>query len=111
MTRKKASKSTVTLPCAGFSSSSCGASSRTERMISKKAEARLRQILSQWGRALSISVEEHGAPNSFGVVELAGEFNLKKRDGYRLGRERLVELQSRVYGFTLTYAKGRFSVL
>lgn len=77
-------------------------------MISKRAEARLRQILSQWARAISISVEEHGTPNSFGVVELAGEFNLVRRDGYRLGRERLQELQARVHGFVLHYKHGRF---
>lgn len=79
-------------------------------MISKRAEARLRQILSQWARALARSVEEHGTPNSFGVVELAGEFNLTRRDGYRLGRERLQELQARLHGFVLNYKSGRFTV-
>jgi hypothetical protein len=84
-------------------------------VISKRGALKLRTILDRWSAALKHSAEEHGRPNSFGVVELAAEFNLKRRDGYRIGRTRLYELWQWLggrdrWGSAPTYEKGRFYV-
>lgn len=53
---------------------------------------------------------EHGRPNSFGVAELAGTYNLNPRDGYYL-KVRVFELWEYLGGEAwgeLSYVKGRF---
>lgn len=81
--------------------------------ISRKAEAKLALILGQWSKAIALACQEHGRPNSFGVVELASEYNLRRADGYRLGRERVRDLNLWLNvrhdgAWNITYRKGRF---
>lgn len=77
---------------------------------------RLETALRHWANAIRYESAEHGRPNSFGVLELAGEFgNLDKRDGYRIGQRYLVRLWEclggRVgWGSRPTYSKGRIYV-
>ena len=83
--------------------------------ISRRAESRFNVILLKWSRALKHAAEEHGRPNSFGVVELATEYGLRKRDGYRLGRTRTFDLWQFLggherWGSQPTYQNGRFYV-
>jgi hypothetical protein len=65
-----------------------------------------------WGKALENEIAQHGRPNSFGVMELAGEYGLRPRDGYYLGDCRLSELWERLggekFGPCPTYKRGRF---
>lgn len=77
--------------------------------ISRAAEARLLERLLTWSNALKHARKEHGTPNSFGVVELAGEYGLTKAHGYYLGFCRTPDLTSWC-GFPVEYAKGRFYV-
>lgn len=93
--------------------------------LSEAGKVKLHRILFTWTRALTKSIDEHGIPNSFGVIELAGEFNLNPRDGYRLGQTRisylhdwlLMDCSSVAYaaqfandGPKIRYRKGRFYV-
>lgn len=82
-------------------------------MISRVAEAKLRRIVGEWARALRHEAEQHGRPNSFGVAEVATEYNLTRRDGYRLGQTRRFELWQALgghagWGSCPTYHRGRF---
>ena len=83
--------------------------------ISHKSALKLESILFKWSQAITHASEEHGRPNSFGVVELAKEYGLNPRDGYRLGTERRQALWERLggsekWGSCPTYSKGRFYV-
>lgn len=71
--------------------------------------------LTRWTIALKHAVAEHGRPNSFGVVELAVEYGLRKRDGYFFGQKYMFDLWQMLggrdgWGSCPTYAKGRFYV-
>lgn len=80
--------------------------------ISRAGADKLRRVLRQWSAAIILSVEEHGAPNGFGVRELAGKYRLDPRDGYRLGQTRILDLRLWLEpkGLTVSYVSGRFLV-
>ncbi len=83
--------------------------------LSRVGQTKLHAILVKWSRAIQHASAEHSRPNSFGVVELAGEYRLTKRDGYRIGRERMNDLWAFLggnegWGSKPTYSKGRFYV-
>ena len=76
---------------------------------------RLETILRAWSKALARAAEEHGRPNSFWVRELATEYGLTARDGYRIGSTRRHDLWLWLgglqgWGSCPTYSKGRFFV-
>ena len=78
--------------------------------LSKAGAIKLVSILTKWSNALAREIEEHGAPNSFGVIEVSKEWMLNRRDGYRLGATRLPDLNALLIGqgATITYEHGRF---
>jgi hypothetical protein len=85
--------------------------------ISRKSEAKLRRILGEWSRAIVNDIKLHGAPNSFGVTELAREYGMTQADGYRLGSTRLLDLQLWVNVYAelgpkmiISYKNARFIV-
>lgn len=83
--------------------------------LSNDGKVKLADILARWSTALKRAAAEHGRPNSFGVVELAEEYRLTKRDGYRIGQTRLPDLHNWLggrdgWGSAPTYSKGRFYV-
>lgn len=61
--------------------------------ISYEGGLKLRHILLLWSKALLEDTRRHGIPNSFGCTELAKEYGLVRRDGYRLGTTRIRELE------------------
>lgn len=78
--------------------------------LSRESAARLHRMAQQWARAIACEAAEHGVPNSFGVLELAGKYQgLKKREGYHLGTSRIAELIARL-GMPVLYLNGRFYV-
>lgn len=82
---------------------------------SKEQWASIRRRVAKWSAAIKHSAEEHGRPNSFGVVELATEFGLRPRDGYYLGQQRTFEIWEALgghegWGSAPTYSRGRFYV-
>lgn len=79
-------------------------------MISDAGARKLRKILSEWSNALRDEIDKHALPNSFGVREMAGEYRLNPRDGYRLGTTRLIDLRAWTADDTITYKRGRFYV-
>lgn len=76
---------------------------------SKKQWPLIRERIRRWSEVLKHAIEEHGRPNSFGVVELAGEYRLQKSDGYYLGYHRILDF-SEACGGGVTYSHGRFIV-
>lgn len=86
---------------------------------SLRQRARITKEILRWASAIKHASDEHGRPNSFGVVELATEYGLKKRDGYffgsKLGLSYMPELWQALgghdgWGSMLTYANGRYYV-
>ncbi len=83
--------------------------------ISRRSEEKLRRILRLWSQAIRTESAEHGRPNSFGVRELAGEYGLDPRDGYRIGATRRSDLWQWLgghdgWGSAVVYENGRFYV-
>lgn len=77
-----------------------GPSAHQWRMIQRRIET--------WGAALKRGAAEHGVPNSFGVIELAGEYRgLDVKEGYYLGKTRCFEL-TEFTGYAVSYERGRF---
>ncbi len=81
--------------------------------------ATLSRRLTKWSSALVKEIEKHGVPNTFGVVEIAGEYNLSKKDGYALNpnKGRFPELVTWVNArlplaeeVEMEYKRGRFYV-
>lgn len=82
---------------------------------SRKQWAEIARRLAKWSEAIKHEAELHGRPNSFGVMELAGEYGLNPRHGYYLGFCRMFDLWQVLgghdgWGSAPTYEKGRFYV-
>lgn len=81
---------------------------------SKKQWARIHSRVRRWGDSLAHSIREHGADNSFGVLELVGEFvGLEPREGYYLAC-RLDMLEARLreehgLAVSVSYSRGWFT--
>lgn len=83
--------------------------------LSNAGKVKLGFILTKWSKALKHASDEHGRPNSFGVRELAIEYNLNPVDGYRIGTTRLPDLWGFLgghegWGSKPTYKRGWFHV-
>lgn len=81
----------------------------------QRVRVQTRKRLEQWSAALKRDAELHGRPNSFGVRELAHEYNLTVRHGYYVGNFRLADLWAFLggleqWGSCPTYFEGRFYV-
>lgn len=82
--------------------------------LTRDQESTLNRRLTAWSAALADAIREHGADNSFGVMELAGEYPLTRKDGYAIAQNgRVPELQKWLHekhgiDVELEYRRARF---